>query len=371
MNGPIPVLLIANYADRVGGGEESLLGLVRQLDRRRFLPFVLVPGEGELAAAMHACGVAVEVLALGTIRPWTLPAVVRRAWTLRKVVRAHQIGLVHAQGTRGTLYAGLALWRTGIPLVWHVRIVDPDPWVDKILLRWSTAVIVNSRATAARFVRYGASSRKVEVIYNGLDLAQYSRESVPVAQQSFGIPNGHPVVTFAGRLEHGKGPDLFIEAAGLIHRKRPDVYFLVVGDGPLRSVLHAQANEKRLPAVFIGRQADLRIALRASNVLVVPSRQEAFGRVLIEAMAMGVPVVAARVGGIPEVCTDGRTALLVPPEDPRALADAVVRTLEERAETAVRVRTASEDVRTRFSLADHAEQVCRLYQRVLTNEGHA
>lgn len=371
MQSVIPILCIANFADRVGGGEESLLGLVGQLDRRRFLPVVLVPGEGELAEELRARGVAVEVLALGVIRPRTLPAVLRRAWMLRRMVRARQIRLVHAQGTRGALYAGLALWRTGIPLIWHVRIVDRDPWLDAMLMRWSTAVIANSRATADRFARYEESPRKVEVIYNGLDFAQYSRESVPAAPSSFGIPGGHPVVTFAGRLEHGKGPDLFIEAAGLIHQKRPDVYFLVVGDGPLRPVLHARANEKRLPAVFVGRQADLRTALGVSSVLAVPSRQEAFGRVLIEAMALGVPVVASRVGGIPEVCTDGRTALLVPAEDPRALADAVVRTLEDRAGTAVRVHAAAEDVRSKFSLADHAGQVCRLYERVLADEGHA
>ena len=371
MNGPIPVLLIANYADRVGGGEESLLGLVRQLDRRRFVTTVLVPGEGELAAALRAGGVAVEVIALGVIRPWTLPAVLRRVWTLRKAVRAHRTRLVHAQGTRGALYAALALWRTGIPLVWHVRVVDPDPWADRVLLRRSTAVIANSQATAARFARYAESSSKVEVIYNGIDLAGYRRGPVPAAPSSFGIPDGHPVVTFAGRLEHGKGPDLFIEAARLIHQKRPDVYFLVVGDGPLRSVLHTRVNEQRLPVVLIGRQADLRVALAVSHVLVAPSRQEAFGRVLIEAMALGVPVVAARVGGIPEVCTDGRTALLVPAEDPRALADAVLRTLENRAATAARVEAAVGDVRARFSIADHAERVCRLYERVLTNEGHA
>jgi glycosyltransferase involved in cell wall biosynthesis len=368
MHGPTPILFIANYADRVGGGEESLLGLVQQLDRRRFLPLVLVPGEGELSAAMRGGGVAVEVIPLGVIRPWTLPTVLRRAWMLRKVIRAHRIRLVHTQGARGTLYAGLALCRTGIPLIWHVRVVDPDPWIDKVLLHLSAAVIANSLATATRFARYEDASSKVQVIYNGIDLAQYVGEPIPASPSMFGIPCGHPVVTFAGRLEHGKGPDLFIEAAKLIHQKRHDVYFLAVGDGPLRSALHAQANEKRLPAVFIGRQADLRIALGASNVLVVPSRQEAFGRVLIEAMAMGVPVVAAQVGGIPEVCTGGRTALLVPAEDPRALADAVVRTLEDRAETDVRVHAAIENVRKRFSLADHAEQVCRLYHRVLTKE---
>jgi glycosyltransferase involved in cell wall biosynthesis len=369
MNGPIPVLLIANYADRVGGGEESLLGLVRQLDRRRFLPIVLVPGEGELAEALRASGVDVEALPLRSVRPWTLPAVLLQAWRVRNLVRGRWIKLVHAHGTRGALYAGLALWRTGIPLVWHVRIVDRDPWLDHMLLRRSAAVIANSRATAARFARYAEGSRKVEVIYNGVDLARYSRESVPAVPSSFGIPDGHPVVTFAGRLESGKGPDLFIEAAGMIHQKRPDAYFLVVGDGPLRSVLLARANEQRLPAVFIGRQADLRSALVASHVLVVPSRQEAFGRVLIEAMAMGVPVVATRVGGIPEVCSDGRAALLVPAEDPRALADAVVKTLEDRALTDARVRAAVEEVRTRFSLAGHADQVCRLYERLLTGEG--
>lgn len=365
MNGPTPILLIANYADRVGGGEESLLGLVRQLDRQRFLPLVLVPGEGELATSLRACGVGVEVLTLGTVRPWTLPSVLRRAWTLRKVVRAHRIRLVHAQGTRGAVYAALALWQTGIPLIWHVRIVDRDPWVDRVLLRRSAAVIANSRATAARFARHEGFSHKVQVIYNGIDPAQYTREAVPASQQSLGIPSGHPVVTFAGRLEHGKGPDLFVEAAGLIHQKRPDAYFLVAGDGPLRPVLQTRVNEKCLPAVFVGRQADLRVALGVSRVLVVPSRQEAFGRVLIEAMAMGVPVVATRVGGIPEVCTDGRTALLVSADDPRALADAVVRTLEDPARTAARVQAAAEEVRMRFSLADHAEQVCRLYRRLL------
>jgi glycosyltransferase involved in cell wall biosynthesis len=371
MNGPIPVLLIANYADRVGGGEESLLGLVRQLDRRRFTPVVLVPGEGELAAALRASGVEVELLPLGPVRPWTMPVILLRAWRVRTLVHGRSIRLVHAHGTRGALYAGLALWRTGIPVIWHVRIVDRDPWLDRMLLRRSAAVIANSQAVAARFARYAEGSRKVEVVYNGVDLARYSRGSGPAAPSSFGIPVGHPVVTFAGRLEPGKGPDLFIEAAGLIHQKRPDVYFLVVGDGPLRFGLHARANEQRLPAVFIGRQADLRSALVVSHVVVVPSRQEAFGRVLIEAMALEVPVVATRVGGIPEVCSDGRTALLVQPENPRALAEAVVKTLEDRASTDARVRAAVEEVRTRFSLAGHADQVCRLYERLLTGEGRA
>lgn len=372
MQGPIPIILIANYADFVGGGEESLLGLVRQLDRRRFLPLVLVPGEGELAVSLRECGAGVEVLKLVTVRPWTVPIVLCRAWALRKAVHAHRIRLVHAHGTRGALYAGLALWRTGIPLIWHVRVVDQDPWVDRLLLRLATAVVANSRATAARFGDDAQALKKVQVIYNGVDAGQFAPGVPPaVDRRALGIPEGRPLVVFAGRLEHGKGPDLFIETAAMIHRELPQAYFLLAGAGPMRETLRARGEEKGLPVVFVGRQANLKGVLGVADVLVVPSRQEAFGRVLIEAMAGEVPVVATRVGGIPEVCQEGQTGLLVTPEDPAALGEAVLETLHNAAATNRRVKAAAEMVRSRFSLEEHAARVSELYENLLQAAGHA
>ncbi len=366
MHGPIPVMFIANYADRVGGGEESLLGLVQQIDRRRFVPLALVPGDGDMAATLRTCGVAVEVLALGTIRPWTLPTVLCRAWALRKVVRAHQIRLVHAQGTRGALYAGLALWRTGIPLIWHVRVVDRDPWPDRLLMRLATAVVANSRATAARFGEDAHTQKKLRVIYNGVEAGRFAPGvSRPANRGAFGIPEGCPLVVFAGRLEHGKGPDLFIEAAALVHRALPQSYFLLAGAGPMRDALRELVEKKGLPAVFVGRQADLTAVLGVADVVVMPSRQEAFGRVLIEAMAAEVPVVATQVGGIPEVCQHRQTGLLVPPENPTALATAVLETLRDPAAAIQRVRAAAEMVRSRFSLEEHAARVSQLYESLL------
>jgi glycosyltransferase involved in cell wall biosynthesis len=98
---------------------------------------------------------------------------------------------------------------------------------------------------------------------------------------------------------------------------------------------------------------------------VLPSRQEAFGRILIEAMATGVPVVASAVGGIPEVCVDGVTGLLVPPEDADALAVSIALTLTDQVATGARVAAASADVRARFDLAAHAARVEAVYARVL------
>jgi glycosyltransferase involved in cell wall biosynthesis len=105
--------------------------------------------------------------------------------------------------------------------------------------------------------------------------------------------------------------------------------------------------------------------LRLCDVVVVPSRQEAFGRILIEAMAAQVPIVASAVGGIPEVCVDGSTGLLVPPDDPDALAAALASTLTDTRATQIRVRAAAADVRARFDVGVHAARVHAVYERVL------
>jgi len=183
-----------------------------------------------------------------------------------------------------------------------------------------------------------------------------------------GTPTDGLVIGFAGRLEYGKGPDIFLEAALRVHKDFERVTFLFVGNGPMRADLEMRARATGLPAVFAGHQPDLLPVLHLCAVVVVPSRQEAFSRVLIEAMATEIPVVATRVGGIPEVCTDGRTGLLVPPEDPPALAHAIMATLNEPEATKSRVRAAAEDVRSRFSLEAHAGLVSKLYLSLLEQQ---
>jgi glycosyltransferase involved in cell wall biosynthesis len=118
-------------------------------------------------------------------------------------------------------------------------------------------------------------------------------------------------------------------------------------------------------AVFTGQRADVPALLRLCDVIAVPSRREAFGRIIIEAMAARVPVVASAVGGIPEVCADRFTGLLVPPDDPDALATALAATLSDPEATAARVRAAAADVAARFDIRMHAARVHAVYDAVL------
>jgi glycosyltransferase involved in cell wall biosynthesis len=362
---PPTVLLLANFPDVVGGGEESLLGLAAALDRRRHRVLGSVPAEGEVASRLRALGVPVSAVPLPRLRPWTMPGVVVGLWRLRALLARERVVLVHAHGSRGALYAGLAARTLGIPLVWHVRVADADPSLDPLLARLATAIVANSSATAARLRRVRGAAGRITVVPNGIDLARFApRPPDPALRAALRLDPALPVVGYFGRLEHGKGVDLLLDAAALVHTKLP-VAFLLVGDGPLRVSLTERAASAGLPVVFAGRRDDVPELLRLCQVVVLPSRQEAFGRVLVEAMASEVPVVATSVGGIPEVCTDGVTGILVPPEDPDALAVAIALTLADQAATAARVATAAADVRARFDLAAHAEGVQAVYARTL------
>jgi glycosyltransferase involved in cell wall biosynthesis len=358
------VLLLANFADVVGGGEESLVGLAAALERRRRV-LASVTAEGEVAARLRALGVPVTVIPLPRVRPWTVPAAAVALARLGALLRRERVSLVHAHGSRGALYAGLVARLLRIPLVWHVRVADADPWLDPLLARLATAIIANSAATAGRLWRVRAAAGRVTVVPNGIDGARFApRPPDPTLRASLGLDPALPVVGFFGRLEHDKGIDVLLQAAVLLHAKLPAA-FLFVGDGPLRSVLVERATEAGVPAAFAGRRDDVPALLALCGVVVLPARQEGFGRVLVEAMASQVPVVATSVGGIPEVCTDGVTGLLVPPDDVDALATAIALTLTDQPATAARVAAAAADVHARFDLAVHAAGVQAVYARAL------
>jgi glycosyltransferase involved in cell wall biosynthesis len=358
----VPVLHVANFADRVGGGEESLLTLAQHLDRRRFAIRVLLPGTGTLAEALRLLTVQTAVLPVPAIRPWTLPVVVWTVRCIRRVLAEDRVCLVHAHGSRSALYAGLAARLAGVPLIWHARVAERDPILDGVLLSLATSVIAISEAVKRRFntSRHGI---KVRVIYNGVDSASWTPFSEPAA------PSAAPVVLLPGRFGREKGQDVLILAVPTVLRQHPAARFVLLGRDDGR-----EADRCRLLADRLGvahaldiREwvADPRPVFREAAIVALPSRSEGFGRVLVEAALLGKPVVASRVGGIPEVVLDDTTGLLVPPADPTALADALIALLADR-DRRVRLGEAARARALRLFTAEaHADAVAALYADLL------
>jgi glycosyltransferase involved in cell wall biosynthesis len=359
---PVRLLLVANFADRVGGGEESLLALARGLNRERFHPHAVVPADGDVADALRVLGIPVTLLALPPLRPWSLRAAWRSLRALRSLLVAADVRLVHTHGSRGTLYAGLAARRPRVPVIWHVRIADRDPWLDGLLLRLSTRVIAISRAVESRFDGR-CQADKVCVVYNGVDPAYWAP---PEPRARTGAP---PTVLCVGRLSPEKGQATLLQAVPLVRRQVPSARFLFVG-----ADVAGEAERLRGVAEILGvRDAvefrrwmpDPRPAFGEADLIAVPSRSEGFGRVLVEAAFLAIPAVASRVGGIPEVVVDNQTGLLVPPDDPAALAHALVTLLRDPDLRHAMGQAAREHTLARFTIRQHVGSVEGVYAKLL------
>ncbi len=189
----------------------------------------------------------------------------------------------------------------------------------------AAAVIAVSHAVADSLIPYGVDCAKITVIPNGLDLTPFDAS----AQE----PPAPPQVVAVGRLAPEKGFDVLVEAAPLVLARRSDTRFVLAGDGPERDRLAEWVAALGMASEFslIGYSADVPGLLASSTIVTVPSRREGQGLVALEAMAARRPVIASRVGGLVETVEEGKTGLLVRPEDPVELAEGLIRMLEDRA----------------------------------------
>lgn len=247
---------------------------------------------------------------------------------------------------------------------YHTRIARPvHVWLDRLCTRLSHRVIAVSQHTADHLTGVeGAPPAKVRVIHNGIDFDRVrpSSTEAPARVRAELAGRGARIVLMAARLHPEKGYDTLLEALPALCRHLPDLTVWVAGGGPLEAGYRARASTLGLSerVRFLGFRHDLPDLISAADVLVLPSLAEAFGLVAAEALYLGVPVVASRVGGIPEIVDDGVDGLLVPPGDANALSAALLRVLADES-LCSRLRGAGrEKVAARFSF----ETMVRRYE---------
>ena len=210
---------------------------------------------------------------------------------------------------------------------------------------------------------------KISVIASGVEFEYWAQHEMRVQERraEFGLPASAQIVGMIGRLEPVKGILSFMSAAALAMKQYPQTYFLIVGEGSLRQKAEEAARAARIEknCIFTGWRDDIPDILPLMDMLVVPSINEAVGRVIIEAAADAIPAIATRVGGIPEIVHDQQTGILVPPDNPAQLAEAIMALLQD-AEKRMHMGAAAQVwVRKTFAVASMVEKTAALYQRLL------
>jgi len=371
----MPRILYVHHTSQVSGAENSLLELVGAL-REGFSAFVACPPGGPLCERLESLGVPVMPVPIVRLKRTASPirlARYFRAWRrgvreLRRVIKDAEIDLVHSNSTTAHLYASAAARRRGVPSVWHVRDAS-IPGIASLALRGfarPSACVAVSRFIAGRVK--AVVGIEAEVIYNGVDLERFH----PPSRQ----PNS-AVVVMVGQLVPWKGQRDFLQAASVVHETLPSIKFQIVGndlfnDHPdYRSFLGTLASKLGVNGAlrFTGYQDDVPELLRSASLLVLPSRREPFGRVLVEAMASGLPVVAYNEAGPAEIVVDGETGLLVPPGDVPQLAAAISRIVSSPEEARRLGEAGRKRAAAMFDARETARRMMSVYSRLL--EGRA
>lgn len=267
---------------------------------------------------------------------------------LREIIRGGGYDIVHLHGARAGLLGRIAARLAGVSLiVWTMHVFQPDilqgwqRWqlplyllVEGVLARgFCDHIITISNDLRRRTIAWHrVPPPKVTTIYSGVDLTPFDHPSDGNdRRREWGIPLDVPLVCAVGRLYAQKGwPDL-LDAIVRVRAHLPQVRLLVVGDGPLRSELETQSARLGLDGcvTFTGYRSDVADILFASDVFATATLWEGFGKMNVEAMAAGKPLVSTNVGPIPEVIGDYQGAILVPPHDPVALSEALLTALND------------------------------------------
>ena len=371
----LTVLYLTDLAD-IGGAERRLISFAEHLrpDRYRLL-FGSLAGPGPLQAEMRARGW--ESFHLGVSSRWDYPAALAR---LVRLIRAAQPQIVHAQLPYACLLGGLAARLCRVPVVVATRAYNrayvrdifgfKHPWLDVISTRLMDATVAVSRSVHDSIIQYDrAKPDRIVVILNGVDLRRF-RPPAPERRQALreelGL-DGRPLIGAVGSPAAAKAYQYLIGAAPAILARHPQAQFFIVGDGPLRAKLEADcaARGLREKVRFLGYRADVPDLLALMDFYVHSAVAEGLSNALLEAMAAGRTIVATAIPSNVEIMTDGEDALLVPAADPDALAQALLRVIEDRELARRLAMAARRRVETLYTVERMIEQYEALYARLL------
>ncbi len=334
---PIVLAELAGSA-AYGGGERYLELLFNRLDRARYRALLICPEPGPFVRRMKERGVETHLVHLAPLfNPIAL-------WRLTQLLARERVTILQTHGARANFYGRIAGRLAGVPVIIstvHNSLKDYEVrslrrWCYRFLLRVTLPfvhqIICVSDANRLDLIEEcPAAAARIQRVHNGVDPSAFpSQPDRKKVREELDIVAG-PVLIMIARLTEAKGHQYLLHALPCLLETWPQLSCVFVGEGELRDQLHRLAIELAVERScrFVGVREDIADILAAADVAVLPSLSEGFPFVLLEALAMGCPVVASRVNGVPELIEDRKTGLLVPARDSQALAAAIREVLSD------------------------------------------
>jgi glycosyltransferase involved in cell wall biosynthesis len=393
----------------VGGSVISLHGLVRGLDTSLYEPVVLFHGPNPYREQFRTLGA--KVVTLSEQAPSALPLagsqrdvaaslsrysrrlangyrtfrqvhlLVRRDWPLARrlarIIKDEAVDLVHHNNGLNRA-AVIAARLAGVPCICHVRMLPSLSFIDRHLARSVDSFVYISRAVEQHCRNQAIPADRGHLVYDPFDLEAFEHiDHTDGLRAEFGLSDQDWMVSNVGRLDWWKGHDYFLQAMAEVVQSHPSTKALIVG-APAPTSL-SQAYYQRIRelvtdlqlsdhVVFTGYRADIPRIMAVSDIVVhSASEPEPLGRVIVEAMAAGRPVVATAAGGVLDIIEDQVTGLLVPLKNAALMARAIQQLLQDRERAQMMGQRAQQRIRERFSIEQHVTAVQRIYQRTLAS----
>jgi glycosyltransferase involved in cell wall biosynthesis len=365
MSGDRPLAILHVDPERaLGGGERQVLGLLTHVRAAGHRQHLAADPAGRLAPLAADLGIAVEPL---PIRNHLDVIAARR---LRALLARERFDVVHFHTARAHALAAFlpSTPRTARVVTRRMDYALRGGWYTRRLYNTGVdAVVAISAGVRAALVASGVHAARDEVNPSGVEAERFAvgPELRAAARARFALPADAFVVAMVGALEARKGHAVLLDGLTALADPRPVA--LCAGEGGERAALVARTAALGLEGTvrWLGRIDDVAAILAAADVLVMPSRHEGLGVAALEAMAAGLPVIASRVGGLPEAVVDGETGLLIPPEDAPALAAAIGSLALDRPRARALGAAGAARVRARFTMAGMANATLAVYRRLV------
>jgi len=377
-----------SHTSELNGAELNLLQIIEGIDRQKFNPSLIVPREGLLLEEAKKLGIEAEVIPAKWWltekgQMWKQPLAwiwnIRAVLGLARWIKQKQVDLVFSNSS-ASFSGALAAKKTHVPHVWYIHEIlgGETPQLTYMfgqralarkIVRFSCRVMVNSLATEAFF----ADKKNVRLIYNGVQLQGEDRYETQVLGRQWGLDDQDIIFGMVGKICEEKGQREVITALGMLGKDQP-LKLLIVGEVKSKAYFSelakiCKAYEIRERVVFTGYRRDVLHVLHLMNCLIVASSAESFGRTVIEAMSVKIPVIAVKSGGIPEVIFHGTNGFLLSSREPEVIQEGMVSFLKDQD---AHTRAAEEGYRTvqeKFLLSAQVKKIEQVLEECLGEHG--